>query len=146
MKINITFTPQETYSYTNFSILKNQTFELKDYDFGELEEIVVTDVIEYIPKTIFEGVLKGWISKLAIGGKIVLSFIDIREVNRLFYLQRLNLAEFNTITHGGGTEIWQNKHLNFSLDAIAILLQQLGLKLVSTKLNNLTAVIIGERP
>lgn len=138
-KINISILPETLLDYTNHSVAQQQHFNL-DVDDNELEEILALNVIEYAPRNMFEGILQHWVSKLAHKAKLTVSFADLYTVSRLCFLQTLNVQQVNEILHGNG------KQNNLTVPQLTQILERLGLRVLSKKLDGIQATIEAERP
>jgi hypothetical protein len=111
-------------------------------DANELTELECLDIVEFIPRQMFDQVIAHWVSRLAHKGRITLSFVDLYTVSRLFFLQKLSLAEMNFLLHGDQ----QPKVVNLTLPEASKILEKLGLKIIRKDLDGVKGTIIGERP
>ena len=145
MKVNVSYEEQSFADYTNFSVLKNKSFTLKDYDDGELDEILASDIVEYIPRNAFDKVILGWIAKLRKGGIFKIDFLELYEVCRLFYLQRITMSDVNFLLHGPSEKGWDHKTVNLTLPQACATLSKLGLKILSKQISNARATIVAEK-
>lgn len=147
MKINISFLPENIHTYNNHSILANQgNVQLVQYDDNQLEEILAINVIEYLPRAMFDQIINHWITKLSHKGKLVVDFVDLYTVSRLFFLQQLQFQDVNTLLHGEMKVGWDEKKLNLTVPQLSNTLETFGLKVISKKLDGVKATIIAERP
>ena len=139
MKYNISILPETLLDYTNHCIGQLQTFEVTCDD-NELEEILALNCIEFAPRNMFEGILQHWVTKMAHKAKLTLSFMDLYTVSRLCFLQVLNVNQVNEALHGNG------KQSSFTVPQLCQILERLGLKILSKKLDGISATIEAERP
>jgi len=140
-KCNITFMPDFKADYTNHCIMERKGFQV-DFDANELEELEAIDIIEFIPRQMFDQVLAYWVSRLAHKGKITLSFVDLYTASRLFFLQKLTVSEMNFLLHGDQ----QPKTVNLTIPELSKTLEQLGLKVIRKDLDGVRGTVVGERP
>ena len=68
-------------------------------DNGELDELLADKVIEYCPYEQVDTTFSNWVSKLQIGGKLIIGILDIYELSRLLNLRILTIDQYNTIVH-----------------------------------------------
>lgn len=69
-------------------------------DNGELDELVADKVVEYIPHTQLQSTISNWVSKIRVGGKLVIGLVETLEVCRMMNLGIMNLQQYNNIVHG----------------------------------------------
>jgi hypothetical protein len=112
---------------------------------GEAEEIIALDVIDYIDIRNKQNVMDHWIKKVAIDGRIVIGGIEIKEVARNIYLDRLDLEESINLLYGDPNFPFGNRKGCLSSEIISNLLQSRGLRIISKKLINYKYCIIAER-
>lgn len=146
MKINVSYPENNQNDYINHSIIKEQGFELKNVDNGEAEEILALDVIEYIPRMMFDSIIQHWTSKLAHKGKLIVNFVDLYTVCRLFFIGQLEMQNVNFLLHGASLNGWDDKKVNMTVPQICKTLEGNGLKVISKKLDGMNALVIAERP
>lgn len=106
---------------------------------AECTEILADDLIDYIPLEKM-GEILGWIrSKMRHGCKLILGGTDIYEVSRAFSSYYIGLNDLNKLLYA------QNKSAVLTLPALVELVQQLGLKIISKRVNGYKMVVIAER-
>lgn len=140
-KCNITFMPDFKADYSNHCVMEKRGFMI-DADANELSELEVLDIIEFIPRQMFDQVLSYWVSRLAHKGRIIISFVDLYTVSRLFFLQKLTLSEMNFLLHGDQ----QPKTVNLTIPELSKTLEKLGLKIIRKDIDGVKGTVIGERP
>ena len=69
-------------------------------DNGEMDEIIADKVLEQFPTEITDQVISNWVSKLRVGGKIVIGILDLYEVVRMAHFRLMTIEQFNNITFG----------------------------------------------
>ena len=82
-------------------IIRGDISNLDKYvDDAELSELVAQDVIDYIPISETQKTLNNWISKIRIGGTIILGGVDLLESCKALSLRQIDTLEANFILHG----------------------------------------------
>jgi len=103
---------------------------------GEAEEIVAADVIDFMVLTSVNDVIANWISKLRVGGTLIIGGVDAFEASKSFYQQRLDISSFNRLVHGEQTEPYLFRRVNFSTIGMVQYLESLGMKIIKKRTNN----------
>lgn len=116
------------------------------FDAGELSELVAHGLLDYVPNAQLDVVLNGWLSKLAHGGELTLSVIDLREVCRGVLADRLSLDEANTLLFGEQRVQWQFRKCSLTLARLVEVLRAKGFKILSQRLHNYRAYVTCQRP
>ena len=114
-------------------------------DNGELEEIVANKIIEYIPHGQLAQVISNWVSKLRIGGRLVLGFIDTPELVRMLHMDIINMGQYNTIVHGQQDAQHLFKKSSVSTQQVIDMLKPHSLKISSHTMMGLDTTIVFER-
>lgn len=79
-------------------------------DHNEASELLVLDVIDYVPLFLREKVLTHWMSKVAHNGILILSATDMSELSRLIYNGQFSDAvSTNHALFGSGQNLWTIK-------------------------------------
>ena len=110
---------------------------------NEATEIVADDVLDRFPSDRVDDVLSGWLSRLAHGGELHLSFVDARPVCRAFYEDRLDLGALNALLHDCGP--WPRRCL-LSIDLVCAVLENQGYRLLRRRLDGHRALVSCRRP
>lgn len=71
-------------------------------DHNELEEFVVHDTLDFLPLQARQSAITHWTTKIAHGGKLIITGNDITEIGRLVHSGKLDLAQANSIIYGIG--------------------------------------------
>lgn len=107
---------------------------------GEVEEIVCNDVLSYYHQEQSNKMLQHFISKLAYGGTISVTDLNVYELTRQFTLGKITLEEFNS--HLSGVHGRKSLHSPLS---IIVAFQGAGLKINLKKIQDFTFTIRGTR-
>lgn len=114
-------------------------------DAGGCEELVALDILDYVPLAQANAVLDHWVSRLAHGGTMSVSVVDLLEVSRAFADRRLTVEEANLLLHGEQKKQWQFRQSNYTLGQLADALQAKGLMLVLQRHDDFRAVVTARR-
>tara|TARA_Y100001938_G_C8074820_1_gene425355 strand:- start:1378 stop:1863 length:486 start_codon:yes stop_codon:yes gene_type:complete len=118
----------------------------KYVDDAEAEEIIAMDVIDYISTTKTAETIANWISKLAIGGRIVIGGIDIIAVSKSLADYSLDIASANLLIHGKQDEPYLIKRASFSAYDLAEYLEvTYGLGIVKKDIQNYKMFVEAQR-
>lgn len=112
---------------------------------SECTEILLDDVLEYVGSHQLEEFLSYICAKLRKYGKIHLKGLDITEITRMRYNDELSENEMNLLLFGPQDTPWGFKNGCHSARKIKQILEGLGLKITSIKLDNGKYCISGER-
>lgn len=115
-------------------------------DDGEAVEIIANEILEYHPGGVLDDVINNWLKKLAHGGTITLSTIDVREVARNIWLGTIDLDEANTLLYGEQKTQWQFKKCALSLSDIVGAVEEKGFKILQKRVSALRATVTIQRP
>lgn len=146
MKINLLFnnTNDMIEGYINLDLTKldkplDKTL-LEAADLNECDEIVAHDIIRYYrSQNDIISLLSRFVS---LGGKLVLIFYEFDETVRAYQEGRLSLQELQNILYGQIGEV----NCTPTLEQVSEIVEQLGFKISRKKINNITALIVAERP
>jgi hypothetical protein len=115
-------------------------------DNGELEELIAVDVLEYIPTNKIADTLSNWVSKLKVGGKLTLGFVEARLKGREFGNYRMALEDFNAAIHGSQEKPYMIKRTSLTaMQVIDHMVKAHTVQVVQKRLNNEYATVIFER-
>lgn len=115
-------------------------------DNGEADEIIAENVVEYIPSPNLAATLSNWVSKLRVGGKLILTFTDAKLVSKEFSNYRTTLEEFNSSIHGSQEKPYLIKRCSVTtLDLCKHLTENHNVKVVKRRINNSKGSIVVER-
>lgn len=118
----------------------------KYVDDAEAEEIIAMDVIDYIPTTKTVESISNWISKLAIGGRIVIGGIDMIVISKSIADYSLDIASANLLIHGRQDQPYLIKRASFSAYDLAEYLELMhGLGIVKKDITNYKMFVEAQR-
>ena len=76
-------------------------------DHNECTDVLALDVIDYLPLGLRHNVINHWCTKVAHGGTITLSGLNLQEVTRLIFNGKISdVAEINRIVYGNISNVW----------------------------------------
>lgn len=113
---------------------------------GECEELLALGVLDYVPLADAGRVLDHWVSRLAHGGEIALSAVDLLEVSRAVCNRVLSVGDANLLLHGGQRKQWEFRKSSYTLGQLAGLLEARGMELVKQRHSEFKAVVVARRP
>ena len=154
MKINLTANIEKILdNYLNLlPIVKMETPNTKQcdplnldpyVDNGEAEEILVQDILSCFPYGMSPFVIDKWLSKLSIGGKIIIIEEDINILLNEYTCGRLNNEQVNERLFGKLEGLTKSSCV--SMFNIADFLQNKGLKILKKKIDNTIVVVEAQR-
>lgn len=142
MKINICMDGNPINGYTNVDPLGRDGTLGGDYrlldnwcEDAEAREIRGDDVLNYLHASEVYNVLKHYVSKLRRGGRVVLGGTDFFELAKQYTLGQVTLNDVNKLVHGELTMAWLQKRGCYEPNEVAVLLKQLGLRLLKKRVN-----------
>jgi hypothetical protein len=152
VKVNIIYNSSSPLnSHTNISpfnssnpdIVIGNIISLDDmYDNGELSEIIALDTIEYLPHTKINEIISNWVSKLKVGGKLILGFVEAYEVCNGYNRGMINQETLNLLLHGKQDKPHLVKLSSYTaIDLIENLQKQHTIKLMKHTLNGVDCTI-----
>ena len=158
MKINLLLNnPKDIRSgYINvdpFAILDDpfgrQNGEPNNLDFlvdnNEATEIIAHDILDRYTNQEVNEILDHWLTKLAHGGELVISMVDIREVSRAVISNSLPLDEVNRLLYGDQDHKVNFKKISLTLEYLTKLLESKGMQVLKKRISNFRAVVAARR-
>jgi hypothetical protein len=115
-------------------------------DAGEAAELVAHDLLDRVPLAQANTLLDHWLSKLAHGGTITVSCVDLLEVAKSLQNRLITVEEASTLLHGEQGKNWQFRQANYTLAQIADTLRGKGLKVQQKRINEFRAIVVAQRP
>ena len=83
--------------YENLGDVRNLDSTVCD---AEAVEILALDIIDYIPINETNKTLDHWISKLRMGGRLIIGGVDAFSVAKAFSSYQIDIHEYNELVHG----------------------------------------------
>ncbi len=117
----------------------------KHADNAELLELIATDVIDYFPVQETEEIIAGWMSKIRIGGKIVIGGVDLMEVCKSFSSYDIDSNLANLLLHGQQQPQYMIKKSSSMALIVASFLQHNGFKVIKKRIQNYQMIVEAKR-
>jgi len=105
---------------------------------NEATELVAHGILDRYSVQDADTVLDQWIGKLAHGGTLSISVVDIREVARAVLYGTILLEDANALLHAG-------KQCSLTMGRLVDVLQSKGLKIVRKHIQDYQAFVIAQR-
>ena len=117
------------------------------FDGGELEHIIINDILSYFPFPELNKILTNWIQKLAINGVITIRGVDFEEVCRGLTLGILNIKDASIMIYGHQQKGWDVRKSSLSILEVIKYLETMvaGLKITKKILDNYSYVVEAQR-
>lgn len=101
---------------------------------SEVSDIIIAeDVVDFLYLNEVEPALHHWVSKMAVGCRIIIGGVDLYDVSKAFARYEIDLQTTNIILHGHQNKPWKERHVNYSLIGMCQFFQDCGLKVLSKK-------------
>jgi hypothetical protein len=116
-------------------------------DHNEAEEVLAIDVLDFFPLQVRMQVLNDWKAKVAHGGTITLSCMDVNEVSRLINLGELdNIQTINSLIFGDCRSMWAMRKSVVPLDdTVAMLTMDKQFDITGIKFESVFYIITAKR-
>lgn len=116
-------------------------------DDAEATEIILNNVLEFVPLTELTDFLTHVVKKLRHGGKLILAGVDAYAVAKDYVAYRLTIEDFNVLLHGTQQDAGNIKTATLTLHGMANFLQkEFGLTIERKSLETYNYVIEAHRP
>jgi len=116
------------------------------FDNGELDEILVDNVLAYIPHSKVVGAIHDWCKKLGKGGKLIIVEPDASLVAHAFSSGFIDLSEYNEFVFGNSSKPYLVKRSAYTADdLVRILDSQPGMKITRKALDGNNVVMEATR-
>lgn len=112
---------------------------------GEATQLVAHGILNYFPIDKADEVVEKWLAKLAHGGTITLSAVDLREVAKKFLANVINIEEANSLLHGEQKAEWQYYKSSYTLSVIVEVLETKGYRILLKQVNGNIATVVAQR-
>ena len=159
MKINLMYgtDSEQINGYTNihpFTLEETDELirgDIKNLDFivddAEVEEIIATDVVDYISVQDIEQVIENWVSKLHHEGTIVIGGVDFLEVCKSVTRREIEMDDVIKMIHGVQDKPYLIKRNNLTCGLLAEYLnQRYGLKIIKKRSEGFKYIVEAKRP
>jgi hypothetical protein len=114
-------------------------------DAGEVEDFIAHDVLDLFPIVQANDILDHWISRLAHGGTITISCVDLMEVSRNLVNRFITPEQANVLLHGEQDRPWKFRQGNYTLSQLVHSLAGKGLHVQMKRLDELKAIVVAQR-
>lgn len=111
-------------------------------DDAEVTELLAYDVFDQFPAGGAARLLDHWVKKLAHGGTIALSGVDLLELSKAFALRQLTVDEANGWLHGEKGE----RRATYTLQDLVDVLEQRGLRIIKKRSQGRRYIVVAQRP
>lgn len=124
----------------------NNPFQLDAFvDNNECQEIICDEIIHYIDINNLHTFLRHLESKLAHGGKLIITGTDSLELARLYYYGLCDTYSYNKILFGNKSNPWEFKQSVINLKEAEEMLRSINFNILSKKIEGYTFTLVGER-
>jgi hypothetical protein len=111
---------------------------------NECVEIIADKICDYLPRNQLFKTLEYYLTKLRIGGKIVIGGTEVRELAKNLVLND-NYEEFNHLLFGRYDSPWSIKTGISSVIEISDFLASMGLKIIKKRIDRCTFIVEAHR-
>lgn len=152
MKLHLHFLPDSFLEGFDVSICLSSTSDLiAELDAlvcdAEAIEIIVDDVIEYIPMSDLIEVLGKIVKKLRHDGEIIITGVDANAVAQDFASLKLSIEDFNILIHGKQSDRDTCKLSTLTQTGVVnFLTQTFGMKILEQRFEDHTFIVKAKRP
>lgn len=109
-------------------------------DYGELDELLLDNLIDYIPSKDLPAFIVESVKVLKKGGKLIVTGTDALEVAKALYSRNIDVNEFNNIMYG------DNKKACLSVYLVSKFLKEhCGTNVIKKRLNGFEYAVEAER-
>lgn len=115
-------------------------------DDGEASELVVTDILSYFPARDVDGMFAHWLKKLAHGGIIRITDIDLYDVGKALANRSLSVENANLLLYGEQAKDWQFRRCLLSVQTVVEVLKTRGMQILKKRTDSLRFVVEARRP
>jgi hypothetical protein len=115
-------------------------------DAGEAQELLAHDVLDHVQLPRADAVLAHWASRLAHGGTLTVSCVDMMAVAHALADRTLSPEDAALLLHGEQRRGWDYRHSGRTLAQLARGLEGLGLQVLRKRTAGLRAVVVARRP
>tara|TARA_R110002051_G_C8474075_1_gene460555 strand:- start:34 stop:504 length:471 start_codon:yes stop_codon:yes gene_type:complete len=141
------YTNIDPHSYDKEGVLNSDITDLDDVvENSEATEILVSDVIDYLPKGVVSKAIGHWVSKLRHKGRIVIGGHDIYEISKIISQQGVSAEEISEVLHGKQNNPWEFKASHTTASNLAETLEQHGLKVLKKRVSGFKMIVEAIRP
>jgi hypothetical protein len=141
------YTNVDPHSYDKEDVINGDITDLNDIvDDSEATEILVADVIDYLPRAMVAKAISHWVTKLRHKGRIVIGGHDIYEITKIMSQQGISAEEISDVLHGTQNHPWEFKASHTTAADLAKTLEQHGLKILKKRVSGFKMIVEAIRP
>jgi hypothetical protein len=141
------YTNVDPHSYDKEDVINGDITDLNDIvDDSEATEILVADVIDYLPRAMVAKTISHWVTKLRHKGRIVIGGHDIYEITKIMSQQGISAEEISDVLHGTQNHPWEFKASHTTAADLAKTLEQHGLKILKKRVSGFKMIVEAIRP
>jgi len=141
------YTNVDPHSYDKEDVVNGDITDLNDIvDDSEATEILVADVIDYLPRAMVAKTISHWVTKLRHKGRIVIGGHDIYEITKIMSQQGISAEEISDVLHGTQNHPWEFKASHTTAADLAKTLEQHGLKILKKRVSGFKMIVEAIRP
>lgn len=141
------YTNVDPHSYDKEGVINSDITDLNDIvGDSEATEILVADVIDYLPKEIVAKAIGHWVTKLRHKGRIVIGGHDIYEITKIVSQQGISAEEISSVLHGEQNNPWEFKASHTTATDLAKTLEEHGLKILKKRVSGFKMIVEAIRP
>jgi hypothetical protein len=146
-KFRLAVDNQEISGFTLISPFKGHNpIQLNEYiDDGEASEIILENILEYIPSEQILNFFKSLSAKLSHGGTCTIISKDIIILAEAFTRGEISIIDFNKILFGNKTHAWDFRISTITLADINDICKSLGLSILERKITGYDFIIKVQR-
>ena len=134
----------EDFELSGYDNIKVQTLEdldkLSKFDNGELDELVIEDVVDYLPSDKAEETVLKLVKLVAKGGKLIVGCSEAYEISKAFTSFNISLMDYNKLVYGSDPNL--PKRLGITAISLADLLSKVaGMKILKKRVNKFKFIV-----
>jgi hypothetical protein len=147
-KVRISVGLNQLNGYVNIDPLHGKNPENFDEDVlpSECNEIILENILEYIPQEQLPSMMEYWVSKMRHKGKISVKFTNLAAICRKYLYNRLTAAQINELLYGSGQHVWDVRRGNYEAQYIEEILLHMGLVITGKEISGTDVLLTAERP
>lgn len=111
---------------------------LKDYETNQITELYIDSSLEFVSINQVMEILAHWTTKLRKGGLIIISGTDLIQVSKRILTKEFKIPQVNNL-------LFNNRQCCLTLDDVTSLLENLKLKIITKRLNDIQYIVTAER-
>lgn len=114
-------------------------------DDGECDEIIATDIIDFVNIPQKQQIIQNWAKKVKIGGKLTIGGTDVVSVSKALHQSNISLEEAGYLLYGDPNFPFGNRRGCLSLDFMVNFLESIGFRILNKRTIQYTYAVVAER-